>query len=155
MGFVFGLLTDPEQLREDMERMVELERKNVRGDPEREAKVWLDKLAEADRKRSGFQDMAAEGLITFEELGEKLAGLEEGRTVAEEELKALEAKRSRLEQLDKIRKRCSRPTRRWRRRVWRRSPQRSANDCTRSSDPRYSCPRTDPWKPASARPRTW
>jgi hypothetical protein len=25
-----------------MERMVELERKNVRGDPEREAKVWLD-----------------------------------------------------------------------------------------------------------------
>ena len=40
--FVFGLLTDPEQLREDMERMVELERKNVRGDPEREAKVWLD-----------------------------------------------------------------------------------------------------------------
>jgi hypothetical protein len=98
--FVFGLLTDPEQLREDMERMVELERKNVRGDPEREAKAWLDKLAEADRKRSGFQDMAAEGLITFEELREKLAGLEEGRKVAEEELKALEAKRSRLEQLE-------------------------------------------------------
>jgi hypothetical protein len=98
--FVFGLLTDPEQLREDMEKMVELERKGVRGDPEREAKVWLDKLAEVDRKRSGFQDMAAEGLITFEELREKLAGLEEARKVAEEELKALEAKRSRLEQLE-------------------------------------------------------
>jgi hypothetical protein len=98
--FVFGLLTDPEQLREDMERMVELERKNVRGNPEREAKVWLDKLAETDRKRGGFQDMAAEGLITFEELREKLAGLEKGRTVAEEELKALEAKRSHLEQLE-------------------------------------------------------
>ena len=98
--FVFGLLTDAEQLREDMERMVELERKNLRGDPEREAKVWLDKLAEADRKRSGFQDMAAEGLITFDELREKLAGLEEGRKVAEGELEALEAKRSRLEQLE-------------------------------------------------------
>ena len=36
--------------------------------------MWLDKLAEADRKRSGFQDMAAEGLINFEELREKLAG---------------------------------------------------------------------------------
>jgi chromosome segregation ATPase len=82
-----------------MEKMVELERKSVRGDPEREAKVWLDKLAEADRKRSGFQDMAAEGLITFDELREKLADLEEGRKVAEGDLEALEAKRSRLEQL--------------------------------------------------------
>ena len=80
--------------------MVEIERKDVRGDPERETKVWLEKLAEADRKRSGFQDMAAEGLITFDELREKLAGLEEGRKVAEGELQALEAKRSRLEQLE-------------------------------------------------------
>jgi chromosome segregation ATPase len=79
--------------------MVELERKNVRGDPEREAKVWLDKLAEADSKRSGFQEMAAEELITFNELREKLASLEESRKVAEEELKALEAKRSRIVQL--------------------------------------------------------
>jgi DNA repair exonuclease SbcCD ATPase subunit len=44
--------------------------------------------------------MAAEGLIIFEELREKLAGLEEGRTVVEKELKALEAKRSHLEQLE-------------------------------------------------------
>ncbi|HVF00231.1 MAG TPA: zinc ribbon domain-containing protein [Rubrobacteraceae bacterium] len=98
--FVFGLLTEPEQLREDMEKMVELERKDVRGDLERETRVWLEKLAEADSKRSGFQDMAAEGLITFDELREKLVGLEEGRKVAEGELKALEAKRSRLEQLE-------------------------------------------------------
>jgi hypothetical protein len=83
-----------------MERLVELERKDVRGDPEREAKVWLEKLAEADRKRSGFQDMAAEGLITFDELREKLAGLEEDRKVADGELKALEAKRLCLEQLE-------------------------------------------------------
>ena len=44
--------------------------------------------------------MAAEGLITFDELREKLAGLEEGRKVAQGELKTLEAKRSRLEQLE-------------------------------------------------------
>jgi hypothetical protein len=32
-----------------------MERDGVRDDPEREAKRWLDKLAEVDRKRSGFQ----------------------------------------------------------------------------------------------------
>ena len=37
-----GLRTAARGHGEDMERMVELERKNVRGDPEREAKVWLD-----------------------------------------------------------------------------------------------------------------
>ena len=42
--------------------------------------------------------MAAGRLVTLHELREKLAGLEEGRRVAEGELKALEAKRSRLEQ---------------------------------------------------------
>jgi len=42
--------------------------------------------------------MAAERLVAFHELREKLAGLEEGLRVAEGELKALEAKRSRLEQ---------------------------------------------------------
>jgi hypothetical protein len=42
--------------------------------------------------------MAAERLVTFHELREKLAGLEEGRMVVESELKALEAVRSRLEQ---------------------------------------------------------
>ena len=132
--FVFSLLTDPDQMREDMERMVELERKNLRGDPEREAKVWLDKLDEANRKRSGFQDMAAEGLINFEELREKLAGLEEDRKVAEEELKALEAKRSRLEQLKHDKQRCSRRMLRWPRRASRRSRRMSGNGCTKFCD---------------------
>ena len=56
--------------------MIELEREAMRGDPEREAKAWLDKLAEVDRGRSILQDMAAKGLITFEELRAKLDALE-------------------------------------------------------------------------------
>lgn len=74
-----SLLKDPEQLRSDLDTMIKikLERDALRGDPEREAKVWLDKLAETEHKRSGFQDMAAEGLITFDELRTKLATLDE------------------------------------------------------------------------------
>ena len=97
--FVSGLLKSPDTLREGLEKMIEEEKSALRGNPEREAKAWLSKLAEVDRKRGGFQDMAAEGLITFEELREKLAALEETREVAERELEAAGKRRDRVEQL--------------------------------------------------------
>jgi hypothetical protein len=59
--FVSGYLMDPNQLRSDLERMIEREREGLRGNPAQEAKLWLRKLAEVDQKRGGFQDMAAEG----------------------------------------------------------------------------------------------
>jgi hypothetical protein len=37
--FVTDMLKDPEQLRADLERVVEQERRGVHGDPEREAKA--------------------------------------------------------------------------------------------------------------------
>src|SRR5215208_6192698 len=43
--FVSGLMRDPEQLREDLERMMELERRGAHGNPKREMKAWLAKLA--------------------------------------------------------------------------------------------------------------
>jgi len=58
--------------------------------------IWLHKLAEADQRRASFQDMAAEGLITFDELRTKLAALEETRQLARRELDVLEDRRERL-----------------------------------------------------------
>ncbi len=98
--FVTGLMKDPEQLRADLERALEQERRDRRGDPEREAKAWHGKLAEVKRKRCGFQDMAAEGLVTLDELRAKLAGLEEARTTAERELEALRSRREKLEAME-------------------------------------------------------
>ena len=99
--FVTHMLKDPEQLRADLERVVEQERRGMHGDPEREAKAWLDKLPEAEGKRSGFPDMAAEGLITFDELRTKLAELEETRRTAERELGAFRDHREALEALER------------------------------------------------------
>ena len=82
--------------------MVESERA-VCADPEREAKVWAEKLTTADRKRSRYQDMAAEGLITFDELREKLVVLEEARKSAERKLEALRGERDRLAKLEQDR----------------------------------------------------
>jgi hypothetical protein len=71
--FVCSLLEDPERLRLGVERLVEREERLLKtGAAEEEAKTWEQRLEGGERKRSNLQDMAAEGLITFAELGIKL-----------------------------------------------------------------------------------
>lgn len=55
-------------------------------------------MQEADTMRTGYQDLVAKELLTFEG-GEKLAALEEARGRARRELEALKGKRERLEDL--------------------------------------------------------
>ena len=95
------LLMNPEQLRKDLEKMIEQERQGSRGDSDREAKAWLQRISEVDRMRGNYQEMAAKGLITFEELGDKLGQLQETRTTAERELGALKGRQERIDQLQR------------------------------------------------------
>jgi hypothetical protein len=99
-GFVSRLLGDPELLRRGLEEMIALERGNTKGDPERETEAWAEKLAESDRKRSRYQEMAAEGLITFDELRAKLAGIREARETAQRQLAASRGRKERSEGLE-------------------------------------------------------
>ncbi len=99
--FVSGLLQDPERLRRGLEELIAREREGLRGDPNREASVWLEKLADVGRKRARFQDMAAEEYITFDELGAKLEELEETRKTAQRQLEELNQRRARLEDLER------------------------------------------------------
>ncbi len=101
--FVSGVMKDPERIRIGMDTLIERRCNAMRCDPEREAKAWLDKLSEVDRKRSKYQDMAAEGLITFDELREKLAGLTETRETAERELQSLRGRQEEVEELERDR----------------------------------------------------
>jgi len=101
--FVSDLLTDPEQLRADLDAMIEEERQGIDGEPEQEAKPWLSKLSQVESKRSRFQDMAAEGYITFEELGAKLSELEEVRATAVERLEAIRNYQERIEEMEQDR----------------------------------------------------
>jgi site-specific DNA recombinase len=102
-SFITGLLLNPEALRDGLDEMMKQERAGSHGNPEEEAAVWLDRLAEVERKRASFQDMAAEGLITFDELRAKLAVLEETRQTARRELAALEGRTERLRALERDR----------------------------------------------------
>jgi hypothetical protein len=94
-------LRDPVQLRSDLERMIELERESIRGDPKQEAKVWASKLAELDHKRTRFQHAYAEDAISLDDLKARLTELEEERKVVERELVALRDKSERIEELER------------------------------------------------------
>jgi site-specific DNA recombinase len=97
---VCEMLMDPERLQAGLERLIEEERAQAYGDPNREAREWADRIIAVGRKRSGFQNMAAEGLITFDELRAKLAELEEDRETAQRELETLARRQRRIERLE-------------------------------------------------------
>ena len=100
---VSKILKDPGRLRAGLDHMIEQERRSAHGNPATEAKRWLEQLSEASQKRSRYQDMAAEGLIDFKELRTRLSALEEIRKTAERELRALQYRTERLEQLERNR----------------------------------------------------
>jgi recombinase len=99
--FVSELMKDPEQLQADLERMIELEKQGAHGDPEREAKAWLEKLSEVDAERRGYLRLAARGSISDAELDEALAELEETRSTAEHELASLQSRQEAIAALER------------------------------------------------------
>jgi site-specific DNA recombinase len=102
--YVSGVMKDPETLRGDLDRMIELQRgQGRRGDPDEEAKLWAEKLADVGSKRARYQEMAAEDLISFDELRAKLAELDEARKTAERELAALRDHEERVASLERDR----------------------------------------------------
>lgn len=99
--YVRDSLANPEELRADLERMIELKREEVRGDPGREAEAWLDRLDEVDRQRSRAQDMAIQGLLGYDELRAKLASLEGAREATARELAVLKDRQEHIAELER------------------------------------------------------
>jgi hypothetical protein len=97
--FISELLKHPGRIRASIEELIEQQREGERSDPEQEAGLWEEKLAECSRLRSAYQDQQAAGLMTLEELGSKLAELERTRRIAEAELMALDAREERAKEL--------------------------------------------------------
>jgi hypothetical protein len=102
---VSGILKDPERLRLGLDHMIEQERRgtSLAGDPAAETERLLAEISKAARKRARYQEMAAEGLIDFEELRTQLAALEDVRNAAEQELRALRRRTEHLAQLERDR----------------------------------------------------
>jgi site-specific DNA recombinase len=101
--FVRDLLTEPERLRVGLDAMIEEKRAGLHGDPDKEANLWLDKIADVDRQRARAQDLAIEGLLSPDELRAKLADLEEVHRTATRELEVLSSRKEELEELERDR----------------------------------------------------
>ena len=101
--FVSSLLRDPEKIRVGMEKLIDEEQALGRGDPEREAKAWVEKIEECARLRKAYQQQQAAGLMSLEELGGMLEELEETRKLAEAELENVTTRRNRVEELEQDR----------------------------------------------------
>jgi hypothetical protein len=85
---VLDLVRRPEVMLEHIEREIEARKSSVADSAEQKA-AWLQQLADIERKRSAFQDMTAEGLITIAELRPKLDALEREADKARTEIAAL------------------------------------------------------------------
>jgi len=79
--------------------MIERERAQKLGDPVKEAAALGKRLREIKSRRSRYQEMAAAGLIDFDELRERLAAMEDERRDTE---RTLEASRHRTEHLERL-----------------------------------------------------
>jgi site-specific DNA recombinase len=101
--FVSRVLKDPDRILAGMDVLIEQKRAELRGDPEHEAKAWLERLAELDQERRGYLKLAATGRMSEEELDEALADLEETRRTAERELEAIGGRREEIEELERNR----------------------------------------------------
>src|SRR5215204_6578542 len=101
--FASRVLKDPARILVGMDALIERKRAELRGDPDREAREWLERLAEVDQERHGYLKLAATGRMSEEEFGEILADLEETRRTVKGELETIGGRREEIEQLERDR----------------------------------------------------
>lgn len=73
---VSRILAELKRLRRGLQKMLAREQEVSAVDHEEEVLIWQEKLTEVGRKRANFQELAAEGFMTKEELRSKLDILE-------------------------------------------------------------------------------
>ena len=98
---IWLLFRDPEKVMAHLDERIERE---ALRDPAEEAKVWEERISALEKKISRAQDLAIEGLVSKEQLREKVEALGAEKRAAERELKVLEDRRGHLEQLEQDRR---------------------------------------------------
>jgi hypothetical protein len=98
---IFGLLADPEKLRIGLGELIAQEQRGIHGDPDKQIRALADILENVAHKKRRYQDMAAEGLIGFEDLRLRLIELDNTRKTAEQELDSLRSRQDRIAELER------------------------------------------------------
>jgi hypothetical protein len=97
------LLEEPERVMAAYDAYVELRRRRLRGDPDREALELSEKLEKLERRRSNLIDMGADGTIGHEDLRTKLEEADEERDSLRRALREAAGRGQELERLTRER----------------------------------------------------
>jgi site-specific DNA recombinase len=99
---VYALISDPDRLKRQHERALERKRKEMRGDPDREARDLLERLEKLERRRSGYIDLAADGDMSGADLRDKLAEVDRARAETEGALRSARGRQETIEEFERL-----------------------------------------------------
>ncbi|MDP9412197.1 MAG: zinc ribbon domain-containing protein, partial [Actinomycetota bacterium] len=100
---VGALLSEPGRVLAELDRMISRARGRTEGDPRREERTLVGRLADLDRRRDGYVDLAADGDISREILREKLAQVDAAKREVERELAATRDRGRKVGELEALR----------------------------------------------------
>jgi len=100
---VGALLSEPGRVLAELDRMISRARGRAEGDPRREERTLVGRLAELDRRRDGYVDLAADGDISRDILREKLAQVDAAKREVERELAATRDRGRQVGELEALR----------------------------------------------------
>jgi len=100
---VESLLQDPERVRQQLDQAIAAETASIRN-PYTEAETWMKRVQDCERKRSGYLDLAADGLMSKDQLRQKLSVLDENQRTAERHLKDAKDGQTKLEDLKRTKR---------------------------------------------------
>ena len=96
---ITDLLCDPARLERQIDQKIERERQAVMA-PEKEIWVLKERLERLALTRRNYQDQQAAGLMTLDELGQRLSELDEGRESMRQELATVQDRNERIEEME-------------------------------------------------------
>jgi hypothetical protein len=91
-----NLISSPDKLRAQLDAAIAQESTR---NPDEAVTSWLRVVEDCNRKRAAYQDQQAAGLMTLNELADKLRALDQTKATAEEHLANARAGRNRVEEL--------------------------------------------------------
>jgi len=100
---VSHLLQDSDRVMADLDAAIKRETAHITN-THMEVTTWLKIIEDCHRKRSGYQDLAADGLMTREELAEKLRVLDKNKADAQRQVENARDGQAHIEELKETKK---------------------------------------------------
>jgi site-specific DNA recombinase len=97
---VLDVISDPDRLRRQWQDHIDRQLQQLRGDPNKEARRLAERLQKLERRRSGYLDQEADGLMSREESRKKLAEVDRQREQLRQALQETQDRQRTIKRLE-------------------------------------------------------